>query len=486
MTVVRVFSGPDRLEKLQFLDVRTELRVNGIPTARLTLSVPGNALEELSKEREIALCQPGKWLSVGIKNERETIEFFSGIITTSDLTLSRERSELALTLKHSLVKLDSVVRSQVFTDITDAEIVKSLCQLRVPIDIDKDAQMNTRYEQRIQFRCTDWQMLRQCLDANGAWLIAEPSRVKIFRPGLSLQPDHTLRPNKSQPMEIAHWQFSASDQPKELCLRSWDIATQTDLSVDAKTVSLGNEALDPQGGDTLSKMKWELGYGTSPSRDVLQQKANSMLQQLQLRRVQGEFTVKGTLEYQPGQTLKVSGYGEYFDGTGIITAVLHSITPSRWTTTLVLGERGLIPVAPVQQSGFLPGVVVREPGEGHQRFDRIRVRLNTLGDRQNEVWARFAMPYASKEGSFLCYPEFDDEVVVGFFDNDPDYPVIVGSMHNPKTMSAAQMSQGNYKKGWLFHSQDLRLLVDTGPVDKGETGIEIMGPKINLTKPKGL
>lgn len=486
MTAVSIFSGPNRqgaskrLENLRFVGIRTEFRANGIPTAKLSLSVPGNALDDLSKESEIALCQPGKQLFISIESKQKNTELFSGIITTSELTLTREKPELVLTLKHLLVQLDNVVRSQVFTDITDQQIIESLCPFK--IDTDADALIKTRHEQRIQFRCTDWQMLRQCLEANGAWLSADTSRIRIFRPALSNLADHTLTSDKGKSLKTAHWQFSALDQPKTLSLRSWDITAQAGLSVEAKTALLGKDALDPQTGDTLSEKKWELSYGTSPSRDVLQQKANSILQQLQLRRVQGEFTVEGTLDYHPGQTLKLVGYGQHFDGTGIISAVSHMITPSRWTTTITLGERGLIPVAAVQQTGFLPGIVVNSPSEGSQRLGRVKIRLKMLNNLQNEIWARFAMPYASVNGSFFCYPEFGDEVVVGFFDNDPDYPVIIGSMHNPKTMSAAQTEQGEYLKGWSFPAQGLRLLVDTGPVNNGE--IEIMGTKINLTKPK--
>jgi hypothetical protein len=503
-----LFAGLRRLEKLRYRHIQTELRANSIPTASLTLSVPGNALEDLSKEPEIALCQPGNPLSVWVRDEaQKNIELFAGTIISSNLTLSRGNVELALVLKHQLVELDNVVRSQVFTDKTDADIIRSLCRFNI-VNVDNDAWMGIRHEQRIQFRCTDWRMLRSCLDAWGVWLIATSSEVRIIRPVLAVVPDHVIQANRGQRMESARWQFNAADQPDSLELRSWNIRKQAYRSVVARPARLGRGALDPREGQTLSKMQWVLGYGTSPSMGVLRQKANSMLQQLQLRRAQGEFTVEGSVKYQPGQTLMMSGYGRYFNGAGIITAVSHTITPSRWITTVILGERGLIPVTPVQHSGFLPGVVVSHNRKDPQNFDRIRVRLETLGRGNNEVWARFAMPYASKKGSFFCDPEPGDEVVVGFFDNDPDYPVIIGSMHNPKTMSVIRADKDEHLKGWAFAPQSplfpgnintvrdpLKLMVDTRDrqviigasasaniiVEKGK--IKIMGSSISLTKP---
>lgn len=509
---VTLFSGMQELQTLKLLYLQTEQRVNGIPSAVLELSVPGNAQQDLCTNKEIALCQIGSRMSVKVYDDEQykKVELFSGVITASSLTIIEGQAALSLTLKHSLIELDNVIRSRVFTDKTDEEIIRTLCPAGVA-DINNQANMDIRHEQRVQFRCSDWRMLRYCLDACGAWLIADPNMVNIIQPKLAAQADHQLQAENGPLMEKASWQFSAVDQPASLRLTAWDIDSQALMSASAKQSTLGSDALDPSRGKQLSDTPWTLGYGVSPSVEELRRQAESLLLSLQLNGAQGEFTVQGSVKYQSGQTLKLSGFGQYFDGAGIITAVMHTITPSRWSTLITLGGRGLAPAASLlsQVSELQPGVVATY--DKSDKFYRIRIHLNVLDSdkNKNQLWARFAMPYATKGSSFICYPEPGDEVVVGFFEGNPSYPVIVGTLHNPKRPPAVEPGKDEGLKGWK--TDELQLQIDTHQqnlilkagdksemtLDKskvmnikcenginieGKQGVTIKGDKINLTK----
>lgn len=48
-------------------------------------------------------------------------------------------------------------------------------------------------------------------------------------------------------------------------------------------------------------------------------------------------------------------------------------------------------------------------------------------------------------GSFFV-PEVGDEVVVGFFNNDPGHPVVLGSMYSSKQLPPYELKAENYKK----------------------------------------
>ncbi|MNJ18641.1 Phage-related baseplate assembly protein [compost metagenome] len=457
-----LFSDGRELETLRLLYLHTEQRVNGIPSASLEVSVPGNAQHTLSTDKEMALCQVGATMSVKVYDDelRRQVELFSGVITASSLTIIKGQAILSLILKHKLIQLDNVIRSRVFTDKTDNEIIRAICPSDVA-KIDNQASMDIRHEQRVQFRCSDWRMLRYCLDACGAWLIATPAVVKIVQPKLAAQPEHQLQAEKGTLMEKASWQFSAVDQPTSLKLTAWDIDSQSLTSASAQQRTLGSGALKPGGGTRLSETPWVLGYGTSPSVEELRRQADSLLLSLQIKGVQGEFSVQGSSKYQPGQTLKLSGFGQYFDGTGMMTAVMHTITPSRWTTTIMLGPSGQALAVPPQSqiSGIQPGVVATY--DKSDKLYRIRIHLNALDSdkNKNQLWARFAMPYATKGSSFICYPEPGDEVAVGFFEGNPDYPVIVGALHNPERPPAVEPGKDKGLKGWK--TDELQLQIDT-------------------------
>ncbi|WP_455872281.1 phage baseplate assembly protein V [Serratia proteamaculans] len=483
-----------QLRQLEMRYLRTEQRVNGISVATLTLSVHDNPLQDLSTSKEITSCQPGKKMTIKIADG----VLFTGVITDNHLTLSPDKQELTLTLKHELIRLENVIRSRIFTDDSDEGIIRALCPPgSVSIDSAASYCMNVRHEQRIQFRCSDWQMLRYSLDTCGVWLIAEPTGVRIITPSLGAVPDHVLDARKDSPLiENAEWHFSGMDKPASLTMTCWDIETQRQISIRARQPKLGSGALDPNTGQRLNDTPWALGYGTSSSSKALGIQADSLLQSLLIKRTQGEFTVEGAANYQPGQTLSVTGYGKDFDGSGIITAIVHTVTPSRWTAKVTLGDSGLAParLSLPDINALLPGVVADYGRDDPRDFSRICVHLNTLekDKSRNKVWARFAMPYASDKHSFLCYPEPGDEVVVGFFDGNPDYPVIVGAMHNPQRPPALKPGRDNTLKGWDFGS--LKMQLDTSKkkavIGASATSIitvegsqvTVKGPKIDLTK----
>ena len=65
----------------------------------------------------------------------------------------------------------------------------------------------------------------------------------------------------------------------------------------------------------------------------------------------------------------------------------------------------------------------------------------------SQIFARLSKPWASKASGFCFYPEPGDEVVVGFIDSDPRYPMILGAMHNPKNTAPFPPDEKNSQKG---------------------------------------
>jgi uncharacterized protein involved in type VI secretion and phage assembly len=62
------------------------------------------------------------------------------------------------------------------------------------------------------------------------------------------------------------------------------------------------------------------------------------------------------------------------------------------------------------------------------------------------VWARFGQFYATSNNGVFFIPEIDDEVIVGYFNDDPSYPVILGSMYSGKIKPPYEITKDNFKK----------------------------------------
>ena len=68
-----------------------------------------------------------------------------------------------------------------------------------------------------------------------------------------------------------------------------------------------------------------------------------------------------------------------------------------------------------------------------QGDDRIKCRLPMVGAGEEGLWARLATLDAGDGRGTYFRPEIGDEVVVGFLDDDPRNPVILGMCHSSAT-----------------------------------------------------
>jgi uncharacterized protein involved in type VI secretion and phage assembly len=92
-------------------------------------------------------------------------------------------------------------------------------------------------------------------------------------------------------------------------------------------------------------------------------------------------------------------------------------------------------VAAPNASGQLPPInnlqtgIVKQIDSDPDGEYRVLVTLPLL-QATDGVWARFGSFYASKGIGSNFYPEIGDEVVLGFLNGDPRYPVILGSLYS--------------------------------------------------------
>lgn len=65
------------------------------------------------------------------------------------------------------------------------------------------------------------------------------------------------------------------------------------------------------------------------------------------------------------------------------------------------------------------------------RFGRVKVRF-PWDDVECSGWVRVSQAWANQTSGFFHLPLIGDEVLVAFVDGSPDWPIIVGSVHNPE------------------------------------------------------
>ena len=105
---------------------------------------------------------------------------------------------------------------------------------------------------------------------------------------------------------------------------------------------------------------------------------------------------------------------------------------------------------------------------------RVKIRLPLVNDQDDGIYARVAtLDAGDKRGSFFR-PEVNDEVVVGFMNNDPRHPVILGMLHSSAKSAPLEPESANPKKGYVSRS-GIKLIFND---DESSVRIETPGSRV--------
>ncbi len=440
--------------------------VNDIPSATLRFGLNANSSDFVKNpqvvDQDLKLCAPGS--NVTIHSPDRKLLLFKGIVVEQRLKIGSpeinvgEDEGLTLIVRHPLQSLRATHRSQIFADKTDAEIIKEILQSQ-NIKVEKCEGLDVKHLQMIQFMASDWQFIRSRLAANGVWLAPSTEGVSIIKPTLTAKANHTVLRKRAKKSDVAlgtaEWTFVNAEMPAELTMTSWDVAKQ-EMTKESKAVAvgLGKDIFNSKDVVPLNKTKWELACTTTMSPAEYEALAKGRLLEQQNSGVQASFTVQGGADYKIGETLEISGFGK-LDGTGLINEVQHSFDQTgsqKWLSTLSLGQRVLrdVGASPLPTAAGLYIGVVEKFKSDPDSLNRLQVKVPALKFDNKPLWARFAAPYASKDSGLCLYPEAGDEVVLGFFAEDPRFPVILGAMHNPKNQAPFAPSHENKEKGFVY------------------------------------
>ncbi|ETS29976.1 hypothetical protein BB987_10600 [Photorhabdus temperata] len=523
--------GGKTLNQFTVINLTINHAINSIPSASITLGIAGDAshIFDAKAQAELTSCRPNHELIV----QMQKTVLFQGIIVRQMLGLKGQDSIITLTARHPLQKLTHSFHSQLFSKQSDEAIIRKLfSQAGIPVTIKSAPQLKTVHEQMVQFRCSDWTFLKSRLITTHTWLLPGNDTVTLVTPAsLNQSTVHTihLRANVQDVVLFeANLQWDNQRSPKTVSVQSWDITQQKLSQVNqAKSSGLGRNQLATDNLQPLTGQEWQWVLSYPLDNEQAKHLAQGILDNRRNHNVSGSFEVEGNDRYQPGHILALNGFGQGMDGQAIISGVSQTIDQRQgWRTRLTLG---LLPETEqvVPQVKELHVGIVEKYQKDNPSLGRIPVRIPALSLTNGVLFARLGKPYASHDSGFCFYPEPGDEVIIGFFECDPRFPVILGSMHNPKNKAPIEPSeknqtkalvikQGDNQQELIFDNKDKTLALNSGKntlslqQDKditlnssknliinaqeinlqaekslsatGKSGVDIKGAKINLTQ----
>jgi uncharacterized protein involved in type VI secretion and phage assembly len=222
--------------------------------------------------------------------------------------------------------------------------------------------------------------------------------------------------------------------------------------------------------DSLENDELVLRAGAKIPDVLLQKWTDSKMMKHELAKVRGRAKVEGLGAVKPGTVIALEGIGDRFNGSAFVSGVKHTVYKGEWTTDLQFGlsskwfaeeyEISEKPAAAMLPSisGLQVGLVTQIENDP-DGDDRILVRLPMIDSAEQGVWARIASVGSGDTRGLVYRPEIGDEVVIGFIHDDPNQPVILGSVNSSANPSPLPPSDDNHEKGLITRS-DIKLIIN--------------------------
>lgn len=466
--------------------------VNKVPTARLVLYDGDVAAADFVLSAG-DLFVPGKELEIraGYNNVEEPL--FKGIIIRHGLEVSEKASKLTLELKDPVVKMTVGRKNKYFFESKDSEIIEEVIGSYSGLTADVEATTATHPEM-VQYYVTDWDFILTRAEVNGKISMIEDGKVRILKPETSadakLELQYGTNVVEFQAEMDARTQYSAS---KSL---SWDLANQ-----ELKEAEANDPGMDFQSNlsgsdlaDVIGLSDFRLQHSGGLDDQELQAWAEAKMMRSRLSKIQGQVKILGENTIKPGDMVSLAGFGERFNGKAFVSSVYHEISPNRkWFTHLGLGLDSKFisslyeDVLDVPAAGLVPAIQGLHIGKVTALEDplgenRVKIIIPIIDPSSEGTWARMGSPDAGDERGIFFMPEIGDEVIVGFINEDPRDPVILGNLYSSAKPAPFTQSDENHQKGIVTRSK-IKLVFDD---EKKSISIETPnGNKITLSDDEG-
>jgi uncharacterized protein involved in type VI secretion and phage assembly len=193
---------------------------------------------------------------------------------------------------------------------------------------------------------------------------------------------------------------------------------------------------------------------------ALKKWADGILLRKRLNAFKGSVKYIGNAIAKTGSIIEIKGVGKKLSGQAFVTAVTHNIDSGNWNTSVSFGlESKMIAESPgfsyPGANGQLPEVhglqlaIVKKIDQDPKNLYRIQLEIPSGSDKPNHTWARMAHFYAGNNSGSFFLPEIGNEVVLGFLDNDPRFPIILGSLYNGKNAAPYVHDDSNNTKAFV-------------------------------------
>lgn len=457
-------------DNFQVLSIEVERHLNKVATAKLSIMLPfgsgDNEAFDLTKDEHF---YPGNPIQIAAGDENSKKVIFKGLIVQTGIrNLQGQYNEWQIQCSDESVKMSLGCRSKSYANMKDSAVISAIAG-EYGLSPTVDATQIT-HKQLVQYQSNDWDFILERAEANGLVVYTEDNKLMAKKPLAS--GEATLLIDYESDTIAYDMNVDARNQLVSTNCSSWDTTKLATVKGSSQEPSLSAQG-KLKGKDLGQKFHPTAAEYSSLAlmdQSELKEWANGLLLKSRLSRLQGSVTFYGNATPKLNTIVTLSGFGVHFNGDALVTGIRHEIKKGFWKTTVFFG----LPPASyheqrnssaAQAGGLLPAIqglqnaVVKKISDDPDGLYRVQVDAPTLLGDTDGIWARLIQFYGtSGKGSFF-YPEVGDEVLLGFINGDPRFPVILGTLYGGKNKPPYTPDQDNKIKA-IVTKNDLKLEMD--------------------------
>ncbi|WGH75704.1 type VI secretion system tip protein VgrG [Tenacibaculum tangerinum] len=456
-TTVKV-SGNDVTHTVEIKNIEVVKNINKISFAKIVI-LDGNAAEESFTVSSSSTFVPGNEVVIEAGYDSKNEVVFKGIITSQHIDIHpSEGAVLEVICRDKAIKMVVGRKNKTYAKKKDSDIISSIIGSYSGLSSEVTA-TTTEWQEQVQYYVTDWDFILARAEANGLMVTTLENKVSVFEPAANTTSVITIEYGNN--LMAFNANLNAVTQLGDVKASSWDFQNQQ--------ITTGQQTNSYTGPGNLSSKKLSEVVGlsdfdlqsTAPIQSSdLTNWSKAQLVKSNYAKIRGEVTFQGSNLVNPGNYITLSGLGDRFDGDHLISGVIQTIEGGNWITEVAIGMSPIWfteepDVMAPAASGLLPGAkglfngTVKKMYEDTDTQFRVLVDVPMFDANGEGIWARLTNFYATSGAGAFFMPEVGDEVVLGFLNEDPRYPIILGSVYSNsknKPYTGLEPDEKNSKK----------------------------------------
>lgn len=474
--------GEELKSKYSVMSINVHRAINKIPVAQLVL-LDGDLSKQDFEASSSKVFEPGKEVTIKLGYQQKEKIVFKGLIIKHGIKVkSGQPTVLVIEMKDKAVKMTINRKNKYWEEKPDSDIIEKIIKEN-GLKADVEATSVT-HKEMIQYYSTDWDFIVARAEANGLLVFVDDGEVAVKKP----------EPGKNDLGALSFggnvYEFEAEmdarDQFTEVVSRAWDYKKQEVVEKKGKAPAFKEQgSLDGKKlSDALGLPEYPLQHTGKLDDTELQAWSDARLMRSRLAKIKGRVKIEGYNIVKPGDTITLEEFSDKFNGTAMVSEIRHQFSSSStWYTDLKFGisqdwiTKKYPDVTEAAASGLLPGIrglhigIVTKIDSDPDGEDRVKIKIPVISTEDEGSWARIATLDAGEERGSFFRPEVDDEVIVGFLNDDPRSPIILGMLHSSAKKSPVVPAAENNEKGFVTRSK-IKLMFDD---DKKSVTIETPG-----------